>query len=123
MSGMPDRSADLLELPVEEVLSRVSFDAAGLVPVIAQDVASGRVLMLAWMDEAALRSTIATRRGTYFSRSRQEQWIKGETSGHIQLVKQLQVDCDGDAVLILVEQVGPACHSGAESCFDTGGAQ
>ena len=123
MSGMPDRSVDLLELPVEEVLSRVSFDSAGLVPVIAQDVASGRVLMLAWMDEAALRSTIATRRGTYFSRSRQEQWIKGETSGHIQLVKQLQVDCDGDAVLILVEQVGPACHSGAESCFDTGAAQ
>ena len=120
---MPDDSVDLLGLSVEEILSRVAFDSAGLVPAIAQDVASGRVLMLAWMDEAALRSTIATRRGTYFSRSRQTPWVKGDTSGHIQHVKQLQVDCDGDAVLILVEQVGPACHSGADSCFDTGGAQ
>jgi phosphoribosyl-AMP cyclohydrolase len=112
---------DLLDLPIDEALARIDFDSAGLVPVITQEAGTGRVLMLAWMDEAAFRSTVATKRGTYFSRSRGRQWVKGETSGHEQKVVAVQLDCDGDAVLMLVEQIGPACHTGAHSCFDTGG--
>lgn len=118
---MSDTAVDLLALPIDEGVARVTFDAAGLVPAIAQDAASGRVLMLAWMDEAALRATLQTQRGTYFSRSRGRQWVKGETSGHVQQVVGVQLDCDGDAILISVDQVGPACHTGAHSCFDTGG--
>ena len=120
---MPEPVIDLLALPVDEIVSRVHFDADGLVPVIAQRVDTGRVLMLAWMDEAALRATVLTRRGTYYSRSRRTQWVKGETSGHTQRVEQLHLDCDGDAIVMLVEQVGPACHTGADSCFDTGGVR
>ena len=120
---MPDTGTDLLSLPVDDVIARVSFDASGLVPAIAQEVGGGRVLMLAWMDEDALRTTIETRRGTYFSRSRGRQWVKGDTSGNIQVVVDLQLDCDGDAVLLVVEQSGPACHTGAASCFDTGAAR
>ncbi len=120
-SRTPASDADLLSLPIDELLSRVRFDDAGLVPVIAQQAGNGRVLMLAWMDEAAVRATVATRRGTYFSRSRGRQWVKGESSGHVQDVIELQLDCDGDALLMIVEQRGPACHTGAQSCFDTGG--
>lgn len=128
MSGMGEsrnfgEAVDLLALPVDEAVARITFDRAGLVPVITQETGSRRVLMLAWMNEDALRSTIRTRRGTYFSRSRGRLWVKGETSGHIQEVVALQLDCDGDAVLMLVEQIGPACHTGAHSCFDTGGAR
>lgn len=123
MSRMPEPVFDLLALPVDEIVSRVHFDADGLVPVIAQRVDTGRVLMLAWMDEDALRATVLTRRGTYYSRSRRTQWVKGETSGHTQRVEQLHLDCDGDAIVMLVEQVGPACHTGADSCFDTGGVR
>lgn len=120
-SRTPASDADLLSLPIDELLSRVRFDDAGLVPVIAQQAGNGRVLMLAWMDEAAVRATVATGRGTYFSRSRGRQWVKGESSGHVQDVIELQLDCDGDALLMIVEQRGPACHTGAQSCFDTGG--
>lgn len=123
MSRMSDAPIDLLALPVDQVVARVNFDSSGLVPAIAQDSETGRVLMLAWMDEEALRATLQTARGTYFSRSRGRQWVKGETSGHIQRVVSLQLDCDGDAVLIQVEQVGPACHTGEHSCFDTAGVQ
>ena len=122
MSPMGDDAADLLALSVDEVLARVRFDSAGLVPAIAQDSASRQVLMLAWMNEEALRTTMTTRRATYFSRSRQVLWVKGETSGNSQQVVQLRVDCDGDAVLLLVEQQGPACHTGEQTCFDVGGA-
>jgi phosphoribosyl-AMP cyclohydrolase len=97
----------------------VHFDAAGLVPVIAQQWDSGEVLMLAWMDYEALDRTLTTGEATYYSRSRQRQWIKGETSGHTQRVREVRVDCDGDTVLILVEQSGPACHNGTRSCFAT----
>jgi len=121
MSPMGDDAEDLLALSVDEVLARVRFDSAGLVPAIAQDSTSRQVLMLAWMNEEALRATVATRRATYFSRSRQVLWVKGETSGNSQQVVQLRVDCDGDAILLLVEQQGPACHTGAETCFDVGG--
>ena len=81
-----------------------------------------QVLMLAWMNEEAFRATMTTRRATYFSRSRQRLWVKGETSGNSQQVVQLRLDCDGDAVLLLVEQQGSACHTGEQSCFDVGGA-
>lgn len=97
----------------------VVFDSTGLVPVIAQQWDSGEVLMMAWMDIAALQRTLDTGEATYFSRSRQRQWIKGETSGHHQRVREIRVDCDRDSLLVLVEQVGPACHTGQRSCFDT----
>lgn len=89
----------------------------GLVPAIVQDATSGEVLMLAWMDDEALRRTLTTRRGTYFSRSRREHWVKGATSGNTQLVRQVRLDCDGDTLLVLVDQNGPACHTGNPSCF------
>lgn len=95
----------------------VNYNADGLVPAIAQDAASGAVLMLAWMNAEALAATIETRRGTYWSRSRSELWVKGETSGHAQHVKSVSLDCDGDTVLLVVDQSGPACHTGAETCF------
>lgn len=121
MSSMGDDAGDLLALSPNDVVARVRFDAAGLVPAVAQDSTSRQVLMLAWMNEEALRATVTTRRATYFSRSRQSMWVKGETSGNSQQVAQLRVDCDGDAVLLLVDQQGPACHTGVESCFDVGG--
>lgn len=90
----------------------------GLIPVIAQQWDSGEVLMLAWMDAEALRRTRDTGRATYWSRSRGEYWVKGETSGHRQAVREIRIDCDGDALLLLVDQEGPACHTGTRSCFD-----
>lgn len=99
-------------------LDQVSFDGAGLVPVVVQEVGTREVLMLAWMDREALRRTLESRRATYWSRSRQEYWVKGATSGHTQLVREVRLDCDGDALLLLVEQTGPACHTGEHSCFD-----
>ena len=95
------------------------FDAAGLVPVIAQDHASGEVLMLAWMNAEAVARTLATGRVTYWSRSRASFWVKGETSGHHQRLVELRVDCDRDCLLVVVEQTGPACHTGRRSCFFT----
>ncbi len=93
-------------------------NADGLLPVIVQDARTSVVLMLAWVDDEALRRTLATRDATYWSRSRQCYWVKGETSGHRQHVREVRLDCDGDAVLYRVEQSGPACHTGAASCFD-----
>jgi phosphoribosyl-AMP cyclohydrolase len=90
----------------------------GLVPVVVQEVNTGAVLMLAWADDAALAHTLQTRQATYFSRSRQAQWVKGETSGHVQHVREVRLDCDGDTVLYRVEQTGPACHTGTMTCFD-----
>lgn len=103
---------------VAEQISRVAFDANGLVAAIIQQHDTREVLMLAWMDAEALRRTLTTGRVTFWSRSRQEYWRKGDTSGHIQLVRGARLDCDGDAVLILVEQVGAACHTGTRTCFD-----
>lgn len=97
----------------------VKFDAAGLVPAVVRQFDTGEVLMLAWMNEEALARTLATGRATYWSRSRGELWIKGETSGHHQYVKSVQLDCDGDALLVSVDQIGPACHTGTRSCFTT----
>ncbi|MCU0282300.1 MAG: phosphoribosyl-AMP cyclohydrolase [Candidatus Nanopelagicales bacterium] len=94
-------------------------DGRPLVTAVAQDAESGRVLMVAWMDAAALGATLRTGLATYYSRSRQEQWVKGASSGHVQHVVDLAVDCDGDAVLLRVRPQGPACHTGLASCFDT----
>jgi len=96
---------------------RPKFNADGLIATIAQDADTNEILMLAWMNEAALRTTLETGRGTYWSRSRQELWVKGETSGHIQEVLEVLVDCDQDAVLLKVRQTGAACHTGRKACF------
>jgi phosphoribosyl-AMP cyclohydrolase len=99
-------------------LDRVRFDAAGLVPAIAQDATSGKVLTLAWMNREALERTAATREAHYWSRSRAKLWRKGESSGHVQRVREIRLDCDDDAILLLVEQAGGiACHTGRERCF------
>ena len=99
------------------VLEALRFDGDGLVAAVAQQHDTGEVLMLAWMSEAAVTETLATGRVCYWSRSRRALWRKGETSGHVQRLVELRVDCDGDAVLLLVEQTGAACHTGQRSCF------
>jgi phosphoribosyl-AMP cyclohydrolase len=99
-------------------LDEVKWDSAGLVPAIAQDAETGRVLMMAWMDREALALTAETGLAHYFSRSRNKQWQKGEESGHFQRVSELRLDCDGDVVVMQIEQVGGiACHTGRASCF------
>jgi phosphoribosyl-AMP cyclohydrolase len=100
------------------VASRLKRDANGLITAVAQERGSGEVLMVAWMDDIALARTLETRKATYYSRSRQELWVKGATSGHTQHVHSVRLDCDGDTVLLEVDQVGSACHTGEHSCFD-----
>ncbi|MEM1126668.1 MAG: phosphoribosyl-AMP cyclohydrolase [Bacteroidota bacterium] len=101
----------------DALIDAVSFDEDGLVAAIVQDIATGQVLMMAYMNEATLRQTLRTRRMTYWSRSRQSVWIKGAKSGHTQDVHEVRVDCDGDALLFTVTQHGGACHTGHRSCF------
>ena len=101
-----------------DIAARLKRNADGLFTAVAQQRGTGEVLMVAWMDDAALARTLETRRGTYFSRSRQQQWVKGETSGHTQYVHSVRLDCDGDTVLLEVDQVGAACHTGTHTCFD-----
>ncbi len=115
--GWARREATDLSALDPAVAARLKRDPAGLVPAIVQQYDSGEVLMLAWMDDEALRRTLTTRRGTYWSRSRRMYWVKGETSGHHQYVRSVSLDCDGDAVLVKVDQVGPACHTGTRTCF------
>lgn len=100
------------------IAARLKRDAAGLVAAVAQQWDTGEVLMVGWMDDEALHRTLTTGRATYFSRSRQEYWVKGETSGHRQWVRSVALDCDGDALLVRVDQEGPACHTGTRTCFD-----
>src|SRR5437660_50449 len=100
------------------IAARLKRNADGLFTAIVQERGSGDVLMVAWMDDEALARTLETREGTYFSRSRGEQWVKGATSGHTQRVHSVRLDCDGDTVLLTVDQVGGACHTGDHSCFD-----
>jgi phosphoribosyl-AMP cyclohydrolase len=100
------------------IAARLKRGPAGLFPAIAQQYDSGEVLMLGWMDDDALHRTLTTGRCTYWSRSRQEYWVKGDTSGNIQLVKSVALDCDGDTVLVKVDQIGAACHTGDRTCFD-----
>lgn len=101
----------------EAFLNAVTFNTDGLVAVIAQSAATGEVLMLAWMNRLTLEETLKTGQVTYWSRSRQKVWRKGETSGHIQRLIEAYVDCDGDTLLLMVDQTGPACHTGAPNCF------
>ena len=100
-------------------VASLKYDAAGLIPAIAQDHRTGEVLMLAWMNAGAVAQTLATGRVTYWSRSRAAFWVKGETSGHVQKLVELRLDCDRDCLLVLVEQLGPACHTNRRSCFYT----
>ena len=100
------------------IAARIKRDANGLVPAIVQQHDTGEVLMLGWMDDEALHRTLSTGRSTFWSRSRQEYWVKGETSGHRQWVKEVRLDCDGDTLLVKVDQDGPACHTGDRTCFD-----
>ena len=111
----PDRAVTGLDAGVAARLRR---NEAGLVPAIVQQHDTGEVLMLAWMNDEALHRTITTGRATYYSRSRGTLWVKGETSGHHQYVRSVALDCDGDTLLVKVDQVGVACHTGARTCFD-----
>ncbi len=99
------------------LLSQIKFNEAGLVPAIAQDAETGHVLMMAWMNEEAFEQTLATGFAHYYSRSRRRQWKKGESSGHVQKVIDMFLDCDGDTLLLKIEQTGPACHTNRKSCF------
>ena len=105
------------EILPDAFLAAVQFDTGGLVPAVAQDATSGEVLMLAWMNAESLRRTLQSGDVTYWSRSRGRLWRKGETSGHTQRLVQAWLDCDGDTVLLKVDQTGPACHTGAPTCF------
>lgn len=110
-------AADGATRSLSEVLDALPYNADGLLPAIAQDAESGEVLMLAWMNRAALQRTLATGDVWYYSRSRQRLWRKGETSGHVQKLAELRLDCDGDTVLMKVRQQGPACHTNRPNCF------
>jgi phosphoribosyl-AMP cyclohydrolase len=112
---------DSITSPLDpDVAARLKRDDAGLICAVVQQHGTGEVLMVGWMDDEALRRTLTSGRATYWSRSRQEYWRKGDTSGHVQLVRAAALDCDGDALLLTVDQVGPACHTGSRTCFDDG---
>ena len=102
---------------IERALGQIEFGPDGLVPAIAQQHDSGELLMMAWMNREAVRVTLAEGRACYWSRSRQALWRKGETSGQVQSLKELRLDCDGDTILLLVDQLGVACHTGRRNCF------
>jgi len=102
------------------VAARLTRDRDGLVPAVVQQHGSGEVLMVGWMDDEALHRTLTTGRATYWSRRRQAYWVKGATSGHVQHVRAVALDCDGDTLLLTVDQVGVACHTGDRTCFDAG---
>lgn len=104
-------------LALNEVLEQLAFNEQGLIPVITQDAKTKTMLMFAWMNIESLQQTLATKKMTYWSRSRQQLWVKGETSGHVQRVVSMSFDCDGDAILCQVEQQGAPCHTGRQSCF------
>jgi phosphoribosyl-AMP cyclohydrolase len=103
--------------PIEDALAAIKFGPDGLVPAIAQQHDTGEILMLAWMNRDAVRASLREGRACYWSRSRARMWRKGETSGQVQLLRELRLDCDGDAILLLVDQQGVACHTGRRSCF------
>jgi phosphoribosyl-AMP cyclohydrolase len=111
---VPAAAASTLDPAIAALLKR---DQAGLITAVIQEDATGEVLMVGWMDDLALHKTLTTGRSTFFSRSRGEYWVKGETSGHRQWVREVRLDCDGDTVLVKVHQDGPACHTGDRSCF------
>ena len=102
---------------MQEIINKLKFNEAGLIPAIAQDIKSKKVLMLAWMNHESIQDTISSGFATYYSRSRKSLWKKGETSGHLQKIINISADCDYDCILLEVEQVGNACHTGASNCF------
>ncbi len=110
---------DRARLDPAAALATARFGEDGLLPAIVQEASTRDVLMLGWMDREALRRTLTGGRVVFWSRSRQEYWRKGDTSGHVQHVRGAELDCDADALLVTVDQVGPACHTGAHACFDT----
>lgn len=113
LENLPDKTS----IDLNEVIDQLAFNEDGLIPVIAQDATSKDIRMFAWMNKESLIKTIATKRMTYWSRSRNQFWIKGETSGHTQTVKSMAFDCDGDVILCQIDQVGAACHTGRPGCF------
>jgi phosphoribosyl-AMP cyclohydrolase len=112
---VPTATGSTLDPAIAALLKR---DQAGLITAVIQEDSTGEVLMVGWMDDVALHKTLTTGRSTFFSRSRGEYWVKGETSGHRQWVRDVRLDCDGDTVLVKVLQEGPACHTGDRTCFD-----
>lgn len=116
MSGVSSPAPDFPLQP--DLAARLKRDPAGLVCAVVQQHDTREVLMVAWMDDGALAETLATGRATYYSRSRGQRWRKGDTSGHVQWVRKVSLDCDGDALLLEVDQVGAACHTGDRTCFD-----
>ena len=125
MSSQPSPDApDVPAAPLAldpAISARLTRNGAGLVAAVVQQHDTGEVLMLGWMDDEALRRTLTTGRVTFWSRSRGEYWRKGDTSGHAQYVRSVDLDCDGDALLVRVDQVGAACHTGTRTCFEAGG--
>lgn len=119
MSDSPVSGPVVLDAPISATaLAEVRFDAQGLIPAIAQDAVTNEILMVAWMDRDALLRTLSTGRACYYSRSRRSAWMKGESSGHLQILREIRIDCDGDVVLMKVDQLGGiACHTGRRSCF------
>lgn len=116
---MSQELTDLADFALDpDIAARLKRNADGLVPAIVQAADTREVLMMAWMDDHALAHTLATRHGTYYSRSRKEYWIKGLTSGNVQAVESVALDCDGDTILVTVQQTGGACHTGDRTCFD-----
>lgn len=107
------------ESDAADAVKRIKFDENGLVTAVVQDVKTGEVLMVAWMNREAVEKTLATKQAHYWSRSRKSLWRKGETSGHTQALKSFYIDCDGDTLLLKVAQTGPACHTGERTCFFT----
>ncbi len=118
MSGGQGQGSGSDQLLDPAIAQRLKRTAEGLIAVVAQQRGTGEVLMLAWMDDEALARTLSTRQATYYSRSRGRQWVKGESSGHTQYVHSVRLDCDGDTVLLEVDQTGPACHTGERTCFE-----
>jgi phosphoribosyl-AMP cyclohydrolase len=114
---MSEPSTPLPTSNLDDAVAGLKFDAAGLLPAVVQDDTDGTVLMVAWMDAEAVRRTLTTGRTWFWSRSRRRHWQKGETSGHVQQVRSVTADCDDDTLLVRVEQIGPACHTGTRSCF------
>ncbi|TNF92218.1 MAG: phosphoribosyl-AMP cyclohydrolase [Gammaproteobacteria bacterium] len=104
-------------VPLSQVLDNLPFNQDGLLPAIAQQYDSNEILMMAWMNRESIEETLSTNQVCYFSRSRQKLWRKGESSGQVQRLKEMRFDCDGDTILLLVDQTGPACHTGRRSCF------
>ena len=115
--GQPAEGTKQVQEQIENALAAISFGPDGLVPAIAQQYDTGEILMLAWMNRDAVRASLDEGRACYWSRSRAKLWRKGETSGQVQLLRELRLDCDGDTVLLLVDQQGVACHTGRRSCF------